>query len=301
MKRNKNRFLTFALAVAASLGAVEASAQASCPRLNERLSAKEYCERYAALARNEMLAYGIPASVTLAQGMLESDWGSSYLAVMGNNHFGIKAYRVNYTKNVIHCDDDAKAEPFCAFNSVEEGYHYHSVFLRDNTRYNKLFSLSPSDYVGWANGLRECGYATDPQYGPKLISIIERYNLDQYDVINRVRTIYATSNDPKWALRYVRVDAADDLNSISNDTGVSVKKLLRYNDMQKGQPLKEGQVIYLEAKKRKGQPGNDQHVVKVGDSLWSISQMYGISLRHLKRLNKLRTSSLHEGQVLRLR
>lgn len=149
----------------------------------KRLTTKEYCNLYATFAQREMREYGIPASVTLAQGMLESDWGTSFLAVVGNNHFGIKAYRVNYTSDLIFKDDDKKQEPFCLFNSVDECYHYHSLFL-GHKRYERLFKLPNNDYRNWANGLCECGYSTAVDYGDRLIAVIEKYHLYDYDKID---------------------------------------------------------------------------------------------------------------------
>lgn len=300
MKKHILSFMLLALALAPS-SSLTSWAGNSCPRLGERLSAKEYCERYAEIARQEMVTYGIPASVTLAQGMLESDWGSSYLAIAANNHFGIKAYRVSYTKKTVSCDDDKAQEPFCAFTTVEEGYHYHSLFLKDNTRYAKLFTLSPSDYSGWAYGLRECGYATDPEYGKKLVSIIERYNLNQYDEIIRVRQYYVTSNDKRQALKYIRLLPNDNLKTISKETGVSVSRLRRYNELRLSPELHENDIIYLQSKRSKAMEGYETHTVQPGETLWSIAQMYGVTTSSIKRRNRLRRGEIQVGMVLRLR
>lgn len=155
-------------------------ARENCPDQGPRLSAEEYCRLYAAEAQRQMSRYGIPASITLAQGMFESGYASSFLAVIGNNHFGIKSYR-DWTGPTISCDDDKKSEPFCKFASVADGFEHHSKFLKNSARYAELFQLSPHDYKGWAKGLKRCGYATDSRYPDKLIELIERYGLDRYD------------------------------------------------------------------------------------------------------------------------
>lgn len=141
-----------------------------------------YLRTYAPLARAEMEAYGIPASVTLAQGLLESVAGTSRLAVATNNHFGIKCFSRSCAPG--HCrnfDDDHHKDFFRAYAHPRESYRAHSEFLRGGQRYAGLFALAPNDYRGWAQGLRRAGYATDPAYGDKLIALIERYDLTGYD------------------------------------------------------------------------------------------------------------------------
>lgn len=269
----------------------------------QKLTPAEYCQKYAGIAREEFKLHGIPASITLAQGMLESNFGASYLAVVGNNHFGIKAYRVNYP-NVVYQDDDLKHEPFCAFGSVEEGYRFHSTFLLSNDRYKKLFSLPKNDYRQWALGLKECGYATDENYGYKLISFIETYNLSQYDNLEQVirrHTLYATSDDKKQALKYVVVQEGDNLRDIAKEFGMRESKLRRANDFTRYQSPQVGDIIYLQSKKSKALPGYETYVVKPGDSLWKISQIYGVTVKSLIRRNNLDSGAVSVGQVLRLR
>ena len=167
-----------------------AAKKVKCPPLGPKMTVQEYCDKYGEEARKQMKKYGIPASITLAQGILESGYGSSYLAIEARNHFGIKAYSRGWTGPVVKCDDDAKDEPFCKFKTVEEGYEYHSTFLRNNTRYNPLFTLDIRDYESWANGLKKCGYATNPKYAQLLIDLIEKNHLDAYDV-KKAETLYA--------------------------------------------------------------------------------------------------------------
>jgi len=271
-----------------------------------RLSGKEYCDRYADEARRQMKIYGVPASITLAQGMLESGYGSSYLAVVGNNHFGIKSYRASswgWAGKEIKCDDDSANEPFCAFSSVNEGYESHSKFLVNNTRYAALFKLKSTDYRGWAKGLQSCGYATSVTYATSLIDLIERYNLDQYDNLQDYHLtshkLYKTAR--RGGLPFIICQADDDLSLIADEFGVSVKKLRKWNDMTETQHLHEGDIIYLHRKKTRATKEHPSHVVRAGDSLWRIAQTYGVTVRSVMHRNKLKTARLQLDQVLKLR
>ncbi len=145
----------------------------------DRTPQENYIERYSSLAVEEMYRSGVPASITLAQGLLESRYGLSALAVDGNNHFGIKCH--NWAGRKIYHDDDKKGECFRKYDSPEESFRDHSDFLRYRDRYKFLFDLEPTDYKGWAHGLKKAGYATDPSYPQKLIKLIEDYGLYKYD------------------------------------------------------------------------------------------------------------------------
>ena len=282
-----------------------AAKKVKCPPLGPRMTVQEYCDKYAKEARRQMSKYGIPASITLAQGIIESGYGSSYLAIEANNHFGIKAYSRGWTGPVVRCDDDAKDEPFCKFKSVEEGYEYHSTFLKNNTRYNSLFALDIRDYESWAHGLKRCGYATNPKYGYMLIEMIENNHLDAYDVknynniINKIHRLYVTKE--KKGLKYIRCHKDDDLAIISKEFGISERKLRKWNDMTKKFVLKENDIIYLQKKKKKADKGYDYHVVRGGESLWSISQVYGVRVSSLMKRNDLVSATVHAGQILKLR
>ena len=140
---------------------------------------QQYFDKYSVLAVEQMKRYHIPASITLAQGVFESGAGKSRLAVMGNNHFGIKCH--GWTGRTLYFTDDAPNECFRAYPSVRDSYEDHSLFLVNGQRYRNLFSLRPTDYKGWARGLKKAGYATNPQYANKLIEIIELYDLHRYD------------------------------------------------------------------------------------------------------------------------
>lgn len=144
------------------------------------VSATEYLNKYSALAVSEMKRTGIPASITLAQGMLESNYGRSRLATQGNNHFGIKCHSTWTGKKIYH-DDNRKGECFRSYPSVEDSYRDHSDFLVSGSRYRDLFRLGSTDYKGWAHGLKKAGYATDPKYADLLIRKIEEYRLWAYD------------------------------------------------------------------------------------------------------------------------
>lgn len=294
-------FLLFCFILTPSL---QAAKKEKCPPLGPRLTAKEYCDKYNKEARKQMKKYGVPASITLAQGMLESAYGSSYLAIEAKNHFGIKAYSRGWKGPVVKCDDDARDEPFCKFSSVEEGFEYHSTFLRNNTRYNSLFALDVRDYEGWAHGLKKCGYATNPKYGYMLIDLIEKYHLDAYDVKNakimaETHSLYVTKK--KGGLKYVICYKDDDLSVIAKEFGISKRKLRKWNDLTKKSVLKEGNIIYLQKKHKKADKGYAQHVVRGGESLWSISQLYGVRVTSLMKRNKLVSATVHAGQVLILR
>ena len=143
------------------------------------MSREQYIDKFSAEAINQMVEYKIPASITLAQGILESGNGNSELAKYGNNHFGIKCH--NWEGEEIYQDDDIKNECFRKYSSALESFKDHSIFLSTRSRYAFLFDLSLRDYKGWAKGLRKAGYATNPKYATIIISLIEKYNLNKYD------------------------------------------------------------------------------------------------------------------------
>jgi len=274
-----------------------------------RMTPIQYCEKYAAEARHQMQKYGIPASITLSQGMLESGYGSSYLAIVAKNHFGIKAYN-GWNGPVVRVDDDARNEPFCKFNTVEEGFEYHSLFLKRNQRYASLFTLDRTDYEAWARGLKRAGYATNPKYADMLIKIIEENHLDIYDISKGItkngkpansakHKLYVTSK--KRGLKYVRANANDNLAYIAQEYNVSVRQLRNWNDLHKKAVIMEDDIIYLQPKRNKAEKRYTTHVVQPGESLHRISQMYGVKVSSLIKKNKLTTATVQKGQVLKLR
>lgn len=283
------------------------SAQAQ--RRNQRY--EEYIERYSPLAVEQMRVHKIPASITLAQGLLESGAGYSELARKSNNHFGIKCGGRWNGPSVRH-DDDARQECFRAYGNPVESYEDHSLFLKRGARYAFLFDLDITDYKGWARGLKKAGYATDPSYANRLITIIEDYELYKYDrarqrgggYVPRVENIVINPHQVYLAndLAYVVARRGDTFESIGKEFDISARKLIKYNDLHKDYTLADGDVIYLHAKKKKASKNYIVHVVKDGDSMHSISQTYGIRLKNLYKMNRKDAEYVPEvGDRLRLR
>jgi hypothetical protein len=271
----------------------------------------DYIEKYKDLAIEHMGKYKIPASITLAQGVLESGAGLSELAVSSNNHFGIKCHAEWKGKRIFRRDDNPN-DCFRVYEKVEDSYEDHSKFLYGRPRYAVLFSYNITDYEAWARGLQKCGYATDKAYANKLIKYIEDYQLYLYDyklslskknkgkkpaVPRRVRPTYIIHG-----LLYVEAEANDSFDKIAYDMGFKTKKLLKYNEVPKDFPLKKGDIVYLEMKKHKADIPYYVYEVKIGDSMHRISQRYGIRLKNLYKLNRKASDYVPtEGDVLRLR
>ena len=189
-----------------------------------------YIKTYAPVAQEEMKRYKIPASITLAQGILESQSGVGELALKSNNHFGIKCHKTWKGSKVYH-DDDARGECFRKYTDPRNSYRDHSLFLANRDRYASLFRLKKTDYKGWAKGLKKAGYATDPKYANKLISIIQRYNLSRWDRVKFYdNSPQVDSKKNTHTLRY-KVQSGDTLYSISKRYNVSVKAIQQTNNM----------------------------------------------------------------------
>lgn len=265
-----------------------------------------YIKKYRELAVEEMKKYHIPASITLAQGLLESGAGQSALARKSNNHFGIKCGSDWYGKTVSH-DDDARGECFRAYKHPKDSYEDHSKFLAGRPRYASLFNLNITDYKGWARGLKKAGYATNPRYADQLIGIIELYELYKYDDKNYLKWIKKNPNPHQTYiandLLYIVVRAGDSWKSISQEFDISQKKLRKYNDLYKGYALQVGDILYLEKKNKKADKEHIVHVLRAGESMYSISQKYGIRLKNLYKLNKMDEDdpTPKTGTILRLR
>lgn len=275
-------------------------------------SYEKYIHEYADLAIEHQRRYKIPASITLAQALLESGAGLSTLAKKSNNHFGIKCHSDWKGARSYH-DDDLKGECFRKYKRVSESYEDHSKFLQ-RSRYSSLFQLGIRDYKGWARGLQKCGYATDRAYANKLIKIIEDYELYKYDYKKGAsvpkrdkkeaqtqpafkRQVYKTHG-----LIYVLAGDSDSFEQVAVDMGFNVKKLLKYNEVPKDYPLRRGDIIFLQKKKSKADKPNYEHVVEIGESMHDISQRYGMRLKNLYKLNKKSEDYVPiEGDVLRLR
>ena len=265
-----------------------------------------YIKKYRELAVEEMKKYHIPASITLAQGLLESGAGQSALARKSNNHFGIKCGSDWYGKTVSH-DDDARGECFRAYKHSKDSYEDHSKFLAGRPRYASLFNLNITDYKGWARGLKKAGYATNPRYADQLIGIIELYELYKYDDKNYLKWLKKNPNPHQTYiandLLYIVVRAGDSWKSISQEFDISQKKLRKYNDLYKGYALQVGDILYLEKKNKKADKEHIVHVLRAGESMYSISQKYGIRLKNLYKLNKMDEDdpTPKTGTILRLR
>jgi len=281
---------------------------------NGKITYAEYIKTYREIAIQKMNEYGIPASITLAQGLLESGTGNSSLAVNANNHFGIKCHK-EWTGMTYTMDDDEKNECFRKYASAEESYNDHSYFLTSRPRYAFLFQLDRTDYKGWAYGLKTAGYATNPRYAEMLIKIIEENELYLYDKPGAValvknekpadedagnnyvftpsdktfkflevgegnRKIYVNNN-----VKLIYARPGDTPQTIAYDLGIHSFQVYQYNELGRSEMLKPGQVIYVEPKKRKAEV--DFHIIQEGESMREISQMYGVKLKALYKKNNL--------------
>lgn len=278
-----------------------------------------YIKKYRSTAIVEQTKYGIPASITLAQGLLESRAGKSTLALQANNHFGIKCS--DWTGDKIYQDDDQKNECFRKYSNPKESFEDHSAFLAKRSRYASLFSLRSTDYKGWANGLQAAGYATNKNYASNLIGLIELYELQQFDeeggkslasakkkkqVIEEktiaealadsssvVSSKFGIIEDPfahkiykNNGVKYVLAKPGDTFKSIAKEVNLP-EKVLRYkNEVTDDYVLNANEVVYLGKKKNKAATNvPSTHRVDAGESMHSISQYFGIKVKKLYELN----------------
>ena len=274
----------------------------------------DYIDMYRDIAVEQMELHGIPASITLAQGLLESGAGTSELAKKSNNHFGIKRGS-SWTGPTTTHFDDGRTEHFRVYASVRDSYEDHSKFLlRD--RYSRLFRLSILDYKGWARGLKSCGYATSPTYANRLISIIELYELNRFDrdpngsfvpddrplVDVRLNAHRLYSNN---GVVCIKADGSETWDSLAREFAMSKKKLLQYNEAVESVDINSGDFIYLQKKQSKAakQYGKGYwHHVRKGESMYSVAQLYAMSVKKLYKLNfKDGDYSPVEGDLLRVR
>lgn len=274
---------------------------------------QQYFDQYKDYAIEQMRRYHIPASITLAQGVLESAAGKSELTVKGNNHFGIKCH--GWTGRAVYHDDDERNECFRAYDNAYDSYEDHSKFLSTSNRYSSLFKLKLNDYKGWAYGLKACGYATNPRYAIQLIDIIQLYKLYELDDAKSYGKSKYSHTPVGGSLLshrvyefnqnyYVIAKAGDTFRTIGEEVGVSYKKLAKYNENERDAYLEEGEFVWLQ-KKRRNAPKeykNRPHIVKNGESMYTISQRYGIRLKHLYKMNDLTPDyQIKVGDVLRIR
>ena len=294
----------------------------------------QYIDTYKDLAIEHQRKYKIPASITLAQGLLESGAGRGTLARKSNNHFGIKCHKWQGQK--VYHDDDAKGECFRKYASAEESVRDHSEFLDNSPRYQELFKLDPLDYKGWAYGLKAAGYATDPNYPQRLIKIIEEnrlYLLDQHkempeelprrhepvgeqlpepvvsaaekiDVDNYIVSVqklrgYALYHNN--GSQFIVADNGDTFESLGRKIGISAKRLRKLNDLPANAQLSGGEMVYVRSKAKRSGNGKLIHIVREGDTMHSISQQYGIRLKNLANMNHRDVDArLEVGQQIRL-
>lgn len=330
---------------------------------------EQYIKKWAPTAVKEMYRSGVPASITLAQGLLESRWGQSALATEGNNHFGIKCHN-DWKGKTMKVDDDAKGECFRVYDSAEESFQDHSDFLRYRDRYKFLFDLKPTDYKGWAYGLKKAGYATAPTYAESLIKYIEKYKLYEYDTLTAAEAealanSYEESVDVKdsgssvkpsksssgevssakssraarraarrskkhsslaeeidyghlpasplsieepkkiTSGRYEEVQFSlhreayskngvpfvtsidgETYSSIAKSYDLTLREILRFNDLSGERELKPGTIVYLQAKKNRSEKGLDKYIVgSDGESLWGICQRFGVKMSSVCKMN----------------
>jgi LysM repeat protein len=286
----------------------------------QRLTKEQYIEAYKDLAIREMKRTGVPAAITLAQGILETENGNSDLFKKSNNHFGIKC-KSDWTGPTVSHDDDAAGECFRVYKTAEESYMDHSNFLKAGTRYSFLFQYDPSDYKAWAYGLRKAGYATNPKYPEILIQNIENYNLQQYtlmalnNVASPTRTSYKENIVVAKPEPEVIAQSADDalvgtykgssktvingtkavwalkgtsLLAIATEYEVSLPSLLEYNELTHDGFVEHDQYIFLERKPKTGD--RESYVTPSAQSAYEVSQQLGIRLKNLCEYNGLKES-----------
>ena len=299
----------------------------------QRLTRQEYIDKYKDAAIQAMKTHGIPASITLAQGCLESANGNSDLAVRANNHFGIKCHNDWKGPTYYKKGDDPGKSCYRKYRSASESFKDHSDFLRYGQRYAFLFDLQITDYKGWSHGLKKAGYATDPQYAQKLIKIIEDYRLYRFDQeiyakaekkpdllppspsqlqqvmelnpaknsllykYSRNRVIYKRNGVP-----YILAGDLDTYKSIADEYNLFTGELLRFNDLKKPVELAPGTVVYLQRKKAKAQRHMEIHIAVEGDTYYDISQKYAVRLKKLFKYNGYKDGDiLHVGDEIFLR
>jgi len=295
---------------------------------------EKYIQQYASLAVKEMHRSGVPASITLAQGLVESGAGQSKLATEGNNHFGIKCH-VGWTGKSMKVDDDLPNECFRVYDNPEDSFRDHSDFLRYRDRYKFLFDLERTDYKGWAYGLRKAGYATDPSYPAKLIKNIEEYNLSRYDrmsareaaslpapphhieapIVVRPKTEVTVPVSEEFSFKldrtlyslngvpFIYAEEGETYKSIAREYKLFKSEILHFNDLSGNPDLLPGTIVYLAPKKDKAPQGLEMYIVeKDGESFHEICQRFAVKERAVRRMNKLSVPVvLHESDELKLR
>ncbi len=280
-----------------------------------RITKSEYVDHWKATAIQQMIDNNIPASITLAQGILESGSGNSALAISGNNHFGIKCH--GWTGKKMYLDDDKDNECFRVYKTADQSYKDHSEFLMGYSRYAFLFTYDVTDYKSWAKGLKKAGYATNPKYPDLLIGIIEDLNLDQYDRNGLLSEGYKSeliastdvySNNHNVVLheskvKYVLAQKGDTFYKISKEFGLNLSQLYRYNNFDGNKDvLEEGDIIYIQPKRRGIIFKNKEIVAKTDMRVEELSQMYATNVKSFKKLNNFTDgTTASKGESVNLR
>lgn len=300
----------------------------------QKMSREEYIEKYKDIAIEQMKKYKIPASITLAQGILESGNGNSRLATKGNNHFGIKCHK-GWKGRKIYAKDDKRRECFRKYKNPERSFLDHSFFLTERQRYSELFKYDITDYKSWAKGLKKAGYATNKNYPKLLIKIIEENELYKYDSKNvstkpsskkiakkkiekdiKFNPDYIFLKDTGFQLKEIAGDnrnvylnnkkkfvfarEGDNFESIAGEFGIYKWQVYKNNDLSKNDSLIAGQIVYLQKKRRKGV--QKFHTFLENETMYSVSQLYGIQLRLLYKWNDMEEGEQPKtGHKLRLR
>jgi len=289
----------------------------------KRFTRSQYIDLWKDEAIKQMREYKIPASVTLAQAILESGDGNSELARKANNHFGIKCHK--WTGKKTYHDDDKRNECFRKYDNAGQSFEDHSLFLK-RSRYAFLFNLKITDYKGWAKGLKKAGYATNPKYPALLIRLIEENNLTQYDemalskgyvaknspapvkspsgksdeiVVNigKSQPVYLSEN----SIKYVVSKSDQSIERLAENLNMGNWQIRKYNDLEKNERVEEGDRIYIQPKRNKSRK-YDSHVVATGETLQSISQLYGVKVKKiLKHSNLPKGYKAKPGDTLKLR
>jgi len=305
-----------------------------------KMTTEEYIDLYKNVAIQKMQEYHIPASITLAQGILESGSGNSRLAQRANNHFGIKCHD-DWDGKRFYMDDDARHECFRKYKDPADSYRDHSMFLTQRDRYAFLFDYDITDFKKWAHGLKKAGYATNPKYPQLLIGLIERYNLSQYDeealnhfndlayqqqigenhydgyinetgnakinsILDQLQPVETSETGRKIyennGTRFIRARKGDTYYDLADEFDIYSWQLYKYNEADKTHFLKTDEIVYLEKKKRKADKRFKAHTVNYGESLRDIAQLYGVRLSRLMKMNDLSSDrNVSVGTILKVR
>ncbi len=314
------RYVLLLPAVFGICASIAVAGQPDSPRITK----ETYIATYRDHAISNMMKSGVPASITLAQGILESEFGNSYLARKANNHFGIKCHS-GWKGRKVYQDDDKRNECFRRYKSASESFDDHSDFLRTRQRYAFLFDLKITDYKGWARGLKKAGYATNPSYAGRLIRIIEEHRLHELDRMGanmpvassgkpavkprkqrkRSRSAFPAPAPASYKMTennvpFVTVREGETYYSIAKANHLELWQVFKYNDADIHDILHVGDVLYVKPKRKKAR--QETHVVIEGETMRDISQLYAVKLKKLYRHNDMRCCQEPKpGQVIKLK